>query len=148
MKSSFSVTRWLSVPGTFSSAFSGVCLSGALFSGALLLGPMAGEPALAIPNRDRTPLSAPSVVDLAADQYQAQAASVVYCEVVNLQQGQLAVRFSPGGDARAGLDNGNLVRYIESTGIWYLIEVVNGPNRRVNGVQGWVNSNYLDCAWD
>lgn len=127
-----------------SSAF----LSSAFLSSALSLGLMTGEQALATPHREMAPSPSPSVVDFAADRHQAQAAAVVYCEVVNLQQGQLAVRFSPGGESRAGLDNGNLVRFIESTGIWYYIEVVNGPNRRVNGIQGWVNSNYLECAWD
>jgi hypothetical protein len=147
MKLNLFVTRCLSVSRRFSRRFSSA-FSGAFLLGALLLGPIAAEPALSVPNQDGTPRRSPSLVDIVPDQYQAQAATVVYCEVVNLRQGQLAVRFSPGGDARAGLDNGNWVRYIEGTGTWYLIEVVEGPNRRVNGVQGWVNSNYLDCVWD
>ena len=78
----------------------------------------------------------------------AQAAEVVNCQVTNIQTGQLALRFSPNGRSRAGLNNGNLVRYISRQGIWYYVRVLDGPNSRVNGLEGWVNSNYLECFWD
>ncbi|XWK90459.1 MAG: SH3 domain-containing protein [Phormidium sp.] len=77
-----------------------------------------------------------------------QAAKIVNCEVTNIQTGQLALRFSPNGRSRAGLNNGNLVRFISSQGIWYYVRVLTGPNSRVNGLEGWVNSNYLECYWD
>lgn len=80
--------------------------------------------------------------------YLAEANEVVYCLVVNIQRGQLAVRSTPGGRAVAGLDNDNSVRFIRQQNKWYYIEVVSGPNSRVNGIRGWVNSEYLECAWD
>jgi len=67
------------------------------------------------------------------------------CYVSNLKQGQLAVRKSPGGAAIAGLDNGNIVQYIRGKIPWYYVHVLDGPNRLVNGVTGWVNANYLNC---
>ena len=69
----------------------------------------------------------------------------VVCSVVHIQQGQLAVRFSPGGESKAGLNNGNTVQVLGNQGIWSRVRVIQGPNRGVNGVQGWVNSNYLSC---
>ncbi|HAZ43710.1 MAG TPA: hypothetical protein DDW76_18695 [Cyanobacteria bacterium UBA11369] len=78
----------------------------------------------------------------------AQAAEIVNCEVSNIRTGQLALRFSPNGRSRAGLDNGNLVRFIDRRGIWFYVRVLEGPNPRVNGLEGWVNSNYLECFWD
>lgn len=69
----------------------------------------------------------------------------VACDVVNIQQGQLALRFEPGGRSRAGLDNGNTVRLIERQGIWAYVRVLAGESSSVNGLQGWVNSNYLSC---
>lgn len=80
--------------------------------------------------------------------YIAQAAEIVNCQVTNIQTGQLALRFSPNGRSRAGLNNGNLVRFIRNQGIWYYVRVLEGPNSRVNGLEGWVNSNYLECFWD
>lgn len=32
------------------------------------------------------------------------------------------------------------------TGVWRYIRVLSGPNRRVDGLEGWVNSNYLACG--
>ena len=80
--------------------------------------------------------------------YLAEANEVVYCLVVNIQRGQLAVRSTPGGRAVAGLNNDNSVRFIRQQNKWYYVEVVSGPNSRVNGIRGWVNSEYLECAWD
>lgn len=68
------------------------------------------------------------------------------CDVVGIQTGQLALRFTPNGRSRAGLDNGNLVRPIRTgPDPWLYVRVVQGPNRSVNGLEGWVNSNYLAC---
>ena len=67
------------------------------------------------------------------------------CSVVNIQKGQLAVRFTPGGESKAGLDNGNIVKLLNTQGIWSKVRVLEGPNRAVNGVVGWVNSDYLSC---
>jgi hypothetical protein len=78
----------------------------------------------------------------------AQAAEIVNCEVSNIRTGQLALRFSSNGRSRSGLDNGNLVRFINERGIWFYVRVLQGPNPRVNGLEGWVNSNYLECFWD
>lgn len=70
----------------------------------------------------------------------------VSCEVVNIQSGQLAVRSSPNGRSKAGLNNGNIVRWIkEGSAPWVYVRVINGPNRQVNGMEGWVNSKYLSC---
>jgi hypothetical protein len=69
------------------------------------------------------------------------------CSVVNIQTGQLALRRSPGGESRAGLNNGNTVALLRQGGEpWAYVRVVNGPNRTVNGSEGWVNSNYLSCT--
>lgn len=69
----------------------------------------------------------------------------VICEVINIQRGQLALRFSPNGQSKAGLDNGNTVGLLSQQGIWYKVRVIQGPNNRVNRLEGWVNSNYLSC---
>lgn len=70
----------------------------------------------------------------------------VSCDVVNIQSGQLSVRFSPNGRSKAGLNNGNTVRWIkDGSAPWVYVRVINGPNRQVNGMEGWVNSNYLSC---
>ncbi|MEC4813439.1 MAG: SH3 domain-containing protein [Scytonema sp. PMC 1069.18] len=71
---------------------------------------------------------------------------VTWCDVTNIKTGQLAVRFSPGGKSKAGLNNGNTVRVIREQGNWAYVAVEQGPNARVNGLQGWVNSNYLHCT--
>ena len=69
------------------------------------------------------------------------------CNVINIQTGQLALRFAPNGKTRAGLDNGNTVEVIRNgSGVWSYVRVLNGPNSRVNGLEGWVNSNYLSCV--
>jgi len=70
------------------------------------------------------------------------------CYVANLQQGQLAVRNSPGGQSRAGLDNFNVVEVYRQQGDWSCVRVLEGPNRRVTGIEGWVNANYLDCNFN
>lgn len=68
------------------------------------------------------------------------------CTVVNIQTGQLALRNSPGGGSRAGLDNGNTVVFLrQGAAPWAYVRVVNGPNSRVNGLEGWVNADYLSC---
>lgn len=67
------------------------------------------------------------------------------CYVANLQQGQLAVRNSPGGQSRAGLDNFNMVEVYRQDGNWSCVRVLQGPNSRVAGIEGWVNSSYLEC---
>ncbi|MBD2579236.1 SH3 domain-containing protein [Oscillatoria sp. FACHB-1406] len=72
--------------------------------------------------------------------------SELNCVVTNLQSGQLALRRSPGGEAIAGLDNDNIVRYLRGSGdTWVYVRVIRGPNSRVNGKEGWVNFNYLEC---
>ncbi|MEH1936745.1 MAG: hypothetical protein V7L14_24190 [Nostoc sp.] len=68
------------------------------------------------------------------------------CDVVNIKSGQLALRDSPNGRTRAGLDNGNNVLLKEQEGIWAYVSVIQGTNIRVNGLSGWVNSNYLRCT--
>ncbi|MBD2637245.1 SH3 domain-containing protein [Limnothrix sp. FACHB-881] len=67
------------------------------------------------------------------------------CRVVGIRTGQLALRHTPGGASRAGLNNGNIVDVYEQQGIWDYVQVVSGPNRRVTGLWGWVNTNYLAC---
>ncbi len=70
----------------------------------------------------------------------------VSCDVVNIQTGQLALRSSPNGRSKAGLNNGNIVRWIRrGSDPWVYVSVIQGPNSRVNGMEGWVNSNYLSC---
>ena len=90
-----------------------------------------------------------STILQAQDTYLAEANKVVYCLVVNIQRGQLAVRSAPGGRSVAGLNNDNVVRFIRRReDQWAYVEVVEGPNSRVNGIQGWVNLDYLECIWD
>ena len=68
------------------------------------------------------------------------------CNVTNIQTGQLALRLTPNGRSRAGLDNGNTVALLkQGSAPWVYVRVLKGPNRRVNGLEGWVNSDYLDC---
>lgn len=69
----------------------------------------------------------------------------VFCVVARIRTGQLAVRFTPGGESRAGLNNGDTVRLLDFQGNWAYIRIVDGPNPQLNGVEGWVNSDYLDC---
>ncbi|MBD2303724.1 hypothetical protein H6G80_32575 [Nostoc sp. FACHB-87] len=71
---------------------------------------------------------------------------VTWCDVVNLTSGQLALRYSPNGKSRAGLNNGNQVVLKKQQGIWAYVSVFQGPNSKVNGLEGWVNSNYLSCT--
>ncbi|MBW4609067.1 MAG: hypothetical protein KME22_18130 [Hassallia sp. WJT32-NPBG1] len=68
-----------------------------------------------------------------------------YCSVTGIQTGQLALRLSPNGKSRAGLNNGNTVLPIKSQSNWSYVRVISGPNNRVNGLEGWVNSNYIAC---
>lgn len=67
------------------------------------------------------------------------------CSVTNIEKGQLAVRKNPDGESIAGLDNDNLVQYLKGEKPWFYIRVINGPNSQVNGKEGWVNANYLNC---
>ena len=62
---------------------------------------------------------------------------------VGIKKGQLALRNAPNGSSLAGLNNGNIVRILEQQNNWAYVEVINGPNSRVNGMRGWVNSYYL-----
>jgi|LakMenE18May11ns_1017448.scaffolds.fasta_scaffold9384972_1 hypothetical protein len=72
--------------------------------------------------------------------------ATVFCDVINIKTGQLALRLTPGGKARAGLNNGNVVEWVErGDRPWVYVQVVKGPNRRINGLMGWVNSDYLSC---
>lgn len=71
---------------------------------------------------------------------------VTWCDVVNLKSGQLALRYSLNGKSRAGLNNGNQVVLKKQQGIWAYVSVFQGPNSKVNGLEGWVNSNYLSCT--
>jgi hypothetical protein len=68
------------------------------------------------------------------------------CEVIGIQTGQLALRYSPNGRSRAGLNNGNVVRIIRyGNNPWIYVSVISA-NRGVRGLQGWVNGNYLTCS--
>ena len=79
-------------------------------------------------------------------QQQSQAKhSKSFCDVINISQGQLALRFTPNGESRAGLNNGNTVRPLQQQGVWSYVRVFDGPSSQVNGLEGWVNSNYLTC---
>lgn len=69
------------------------------------------------------------------------------CTVINIQTGQLALRFTPNGNARAGIDNGNTVALLRRGSTpWVYVRVLKGPNSQVNGLEGWVNSGYLSCG--
>lgn len=63
--------------------------------------------------------------------------------VVGIKQGQLALRDSPNGRSLAGLNNSNVVQILNQQGNWAYVQVINGPNARINGMRGWVNSYYL-----
>lgn len=63
--------------------------------------------------------------------------------VVGIRQGQLALRDSPNGRSLAGLNNGNIVQIIDQQNNWAYVKVISGPNARINGMEGWVNSYYL-----
>ena len=75
------------------------------------------------------------------------------CRVTGIRTGQLALRPDPDGKPFAGLNNGNIVEALIGTGkfvrlngvVWYYVKVVQGPNSQVNGREGWVNSDYLNC---
>ena len=68
------------------------------------------------------------------------------CRVDYLQRGQLAVRNSPGGEARAGLDNGDIVEIYRQQGDWACIRVIRPVGDRLAGIEGWVNNNYINCG--
>lgn len=55
------------------------------------------------------------------------------------------MRYSPGGKSKAGLNNGDIVRLLGGDDYWAYVRVVDGPNSQVNGLEGWVNSDYLSC---
>ncbi|MEB3215808.1 MAG: SH3 domain-containing protein [Nostocales cyanobacterium 94392] len=63
--------------------------------------------------------------------------------VVGIKTGQLSLRDSPNGRSLVGLNNGNVVKIIDQQGNWAYVEVLNGPNAKVKGMRGWVNSYYL-----
>ena len=45
------------------------------------------------------------------------------------------------------MDNGNTVALLRrGSAPWVYVRVLDGPNRRINGLEGWVNSNYLSCS--
>jgi hypothetical protein len=68
------------------------------------------------------------------------------CSVINIETGQLALRFSPNGKSKAGLDNGNSVAWLKSGATpWAYVRVTNASDSKINGLEGWVNSNYLSC---
>ena len=48
--------------------------------------------------------------------------------------------------SRAGLNNGNHVLLKKQEEIWAYVDVIRGPNKKVEGLKGWVNSNYLSCT--
>ncbi|MFL9458990.1 SH3 domain-containing protein [Tolypothrix bouteillei VB521301_2] len=82
--------------------------------------------------------------------------AIVYCQVEGIRTGQLALRNEPNGKPFAGLNNGNQVQATAGTlspdrngsnSTWEYVKVLQGPNRQVNGRQGWVNSDYLSCNW-
>jgi serine/threonine-protein kinase len=64
-------------------------------------------------------------------------------KVVGLKQGQLALRTTPNGQVTAGLNNGNVVQILEQRENWAYVRVTQGPNKRVAGMEDWVNSYYL-----
>lgn len=67
------------------------------------------------------------------------------CRVDRLRSGQLAVRNSPGGQARAGLDNGDIIEIYKQQGNWACVRVIRPAGDRLRGIEGWVNSNYVNC---
>ena len=78
--------------------------------------------------------------------------AIVICQVTGIRQGQLALRPAPHGEPFAGLDNGNLVRALGGTlgeegTVWYEVKVLQGPNPRIEGRQGFANAQYLRCRW-
>ncbi|KAF3885998.1 MULTISPECIES: SH3 domain-containing protein [Nostocales] len=74
------------------------------------------------------------------------ASSPESCKVINITQGQLALRSTPNGKSKAGLNNGNVVKWLRwGAEPWVYVRVVNGPNTKVSGLEGWVNSDYLFC---
>lgn len=88
-----------------------------------------------------------SVTDNNTQQSSILMAQLQTCSVVNIQSGQLALRFSPNGASRAGLNNGNTVAFLKRGGEpWAYVQVINGPNSGVNGLEGWVNAQYLSCG--
>ncbi len=82
-------------------------------------------------------------------QVQVKGTLVYYCTVTGIKQGQLSLRKSPNGSSIAGLNNNNIVQFIKQSGSsWMYVKVIEGPNQKINGLTGWVNANYLECAWD
>lgn len=75
----------------------------------------------------------------------------VYCRVMGIRTGQLALRHEPNGAAFAGLSNGDRVQALGGSPvqglIWYDIKVLQGSNPKLNGKEGVVNAKYLTCDW-
>lgn len=73
----------------------------------------------------------------------------IFCNVQDLQSGQLAVRFEADGDAFAGLDNGDVVEIVDLDtpydALWYYIRIIDSNDPGIEGREGYVNSNYLGC---
>lgn len=75
------------------------------------------------------------------------------CEVIGLKSGQLALRKTPGGISQAGLDNSNNVTLLQPDILslsarptpWVNVRVTNSSNNRILGIEGWVNTEYLNC---
>ena len=67
------------------------------------------------------------------------------CRVDRLRSGQLAVRNSPGGQSRAGLDNGDIIEIYKQQGNWACVRVIRPAGDRLRGIEGWVNSSYVNC---
>jgi hypothetical protein len=71
----------------------------------------------------------------------------VYCRVVGIRTGQLALRHESNGTAFAGLSNGDRVQALGGSPGWYSIKVLQGSNPKSNGKEGVVNAKYLTCDW-
>jgi|GEM_PF-2777204 RNase P/RNase MRP subunit p29 len=75
------------------------------------------------------------------------------CEVTGVRSGQLALRATPGGKSKAGLDNANNVDLLKSnintaqpsTISWIYVRVTNTSNRKIQGMEGWINSDFVIC---
>ncbi|MGB0560345.1 MAG: hypothetical protein ACPGVO_00885 [Spirulinaceae cyanobacterium] len=73
----------------------------------------------------------------------------IFCNVRGLQNGQLALRSEPGGEAIAGLENDDLVEFMQSVTLettdWSYVRVFDSNDATLEGREGYVNSSYLAC---
>jgi hypothetical protein len=60
-----------------------------------------------------------------------------FCSVINIQTGQLALRFSPNGKSRAGLDYENYDGIAQARGNLGLCACHKRSKPRVDGLEGW-----------